>query len=114
MGGDQRDLVLCADHLFRPWSGPEYDCAAGDGDCGVGVLDWYFGMYTSHIGIAPTHFTQVAALYLDIFGRRKMLMLGSSIMTIGNVVVAGIIGKYANQFKENPQAGYAGAAFIYM
>jgi hypothetical protein len=43
-----------------------------------------------------------------------MIMLGTSIMTVGHIVVAGIIGKYVNVFDKYPSAGYAGAAFVYM
>jgi hypothetical protein len=43
-----------------------------------------------------------------------MMMLGLSIMIVGHIVVAIIIGKFDGQFAVYPRAGYAGAAFIYM
>lgn len=43
-----------------------------------------------------------------------MMMLGTTIMTIGHIIVAGIIGKYGTMFDRYPSAGYAGAAFIYV
>lgn len=49
-----------------------------------------------------------------MFGRRKMMMLGTTIMTIGHIVVAAMIGKYGEVFAKYPSAGYAGAAFVYI
>lgn len=43
-----------------------------------------------------------------------MMMLGTTIMAIGHIVVAAIIGKYGEIFDQYPSAGYAGAAFIYI
>lgn len=43
-----------------------------------------------------------------------MMMLGTTIMTVGHIIVAAIIGKYGNVFNLFPSAGYAGAAFVYI
>jgi hypothetical protein len=43
-----------------------------------------------------------------------MMMLGTTVMTIGHIVVAAIIGKYVNIFDLHPSAGYAGATFVYI
>lgn len=55
-----------------------------------------------------------AILYLDRFGRRKLLMAGAIGMGISHAVVAGIMGKYDGNFASNQGAGWAGVAFIYV
>lgn len=69
---------------------------------------------TGVVGIVNVVFTIPAILYLDLLGRRKTLIIGALGMAIAHIVVAGIIGKYGENFAENKAAGWAGVAFIYV
>ena len=66
------------------------------------------------IGIVNCVFTIPALLYLDKFGRRKLLMVGALTMCGSQIVLAGIMGKYDGDFAANKGAGLAGAFFLFV
>jgi MFS family permease len=54
-----------------------------------------------------------AILYLDRFGRKKLLMAGAIGMGVAHAIVAALSATYDGKFATNPGAGWAGVAFIY-
>lgn len=69
---------------------------------------------TGVVGVINVVFTIPAILFLDVLGRRKTLLFGAIGMCISHIIVASILGVYANSFAEHPGAGWAGVAFIYI
>lgn len=69
---------------------------------------------TGVVGIVNCIFTIPAILWMDKFGRKKLLIAGALGMCICHVIVAAIIGKYHGNFGEHQSAGWAGVAFIYV
>ena len=69
---------------------------------------------TGVIGVVNSVCTVPAILYMDRFGRTKLLMAGAVGMCISHIIVAGILGKYEGNFAEHRSAGWAGVAFIYV
>ncbi|KAF8534861.1 general substrate transporter [Trichophaea hybrida] len=69
---------------------------------------------TGVIGIVNVVFTVPAILFLDILGRRKVLICGAIGMCISHIVVAAVIGRYGDSFVTHTGAGWAGVVFIYI
>ncbi|RPB25348.1 D-xylose-proton symporter [Terfezia boudieri ATCC MYA-4762] len=69
---------------------------------------------TGVVGIVNCVFTIPAILWMDKFGRKKLLIVGGLGMCVCHVIVAAIIGKYQGNFGEHKGAGWAGVAFIYV
>ncbi len=53
-----------------------------------------------------------AFFYLDRVGRKPPLIIGSIGNLCSHSIVAGLIAKYNGKWSENPQAAWAGVAFI--
>lgn len=69
---------------------------------------------TGVLGVVNSVFTVPAIIYMDRFGRKKLLMAGAIGMCLSHIVVASIVGKYEGQLADNKSAGWAGVAFIYV
>ncbi|KAI5820078.1 general substrate transporter [Pyronema omphalodes] len=69
---------------------------------------------TGVVGVINVVFTIPAILFLDVLGRRKILLLGAMGMCISHIIVASILGVYADSFSSHSGAGWAGVAFIYI
>lgn len=69
---------------------------------------------TGVVGIVNCVFTIPAILWMDKFGRKKLLIAGGFGMCVCHIIVAAIIGKYQGNFGEHQGAGWAGVAFIYI
>lgn len=69
---------------------------------------------TGVVGVVNCVFTVPAIMYMDRFGRKKLLMAGAVGMCISHIVVAAIMGKYDGKLGDHKHAGWAGVAFIYV
>lgn len=52
--------------------------------------------------------------FMDHVGRRPLLMWGSAAMFISHLIVAVLVGLYANSWPENQDKAWAGVAFIFV
>jgi len=68
---------------------------------------------TGIVGVINVVFTLPAIMFLDRFGRKKLLMVGAVGMGISHAIVAALSATYDGKFETNPGAGWAGVAFIY-
>ncbi|CCH47101.1 Galactose transporter [Wickerhamomyces ciferrii] len=65
-------------------------------------------------GIVNFVSTIPAVLFLDKFGRKKMLQAGSIGTFISLIIVGSIIGKYDGKLDQNKAAGWTAIAFVYI
>jgi MFS family permease len=49
---------------------------------------------------------------LDMFGRRKILLVGSVCMFISHVVIAGLVGKFSHDWPSHKGEGWTSVAFL--
>lgn len=74
-------------------------------DAGISSRKQLVGV-TVIMGIAKTSFVFISALFLDRFGRRPLILLGSSGMAI-SLALLGLGSKYIEKSNSNPQWGIA-------
>ncbi|GAB1199985.1 hypothetical protein APSETT444_009345 [Aspergillus pseudonomiae] len=69
---------------------------------------------TGVVGIVFFICTIPAVMYLDQWGRRKTLILGSIGMSIAELIVATLYAVYQDRFSEHPAAGWAACVFVWV
>ncbi|OGM48160.1 hypothetical protein ABOM_002883 [Aspergillus bombycis] len=69
---------------------------------------------TGVVGIVFFICTIPAVMYLDQWGRRKTLILGSIGMSIAELIVATLYAVYQDRFSQHPAAGWAACVFVWV
>lgn len=69
---------------------------------------------TGVVGIVEFVFTIPAVLWVDKFGRKKILIAGAAGMAICHFIVAGIIATYTGKWNENRAAGWVAVVFVWV
>lgn len=68
---------------------------------------------TGVVGIIDFVFTIPAILFMDQWGRKKVLIVGGIGMSISQLLVATIYAVYNGSWERHPAAGWACAAFVW-
>ncbi|KAJ5784555.1 Major facilitator-type transporter ecdD [Penicillium pulvis] len=68
---------------------------------------------TGVVGIIDFVFTIPAILFMDQWGRKKVLIVGGIGMSISQILVATIYAVYNGSWESHPAAGWACAAFVW-
>ncbi|KAJ5287888.1 Major facilitator-type transporter ecdD [Penicillium angulare] len=69
---------------------------------------------TGVVGIIDFVFTIPAILFMDGWGRKKVLIIGGIGMTISQLIVGTIYAVYKDSWATHPAAGWACAAFVWI
>lgn len=69
---------------------------------------------TGVVGIIEFVFTIPAVLWVDRFGRKKILLAGAIGMASCHFIVAGIIGAYSSDWQNHRAAGWVAVAFVWI
>lgn len=69
---------------------------------------------TGVVGIVMFIATIPSVLWIDRIGRKPMLTIGALGMGACHIIIAGIFGKYSDDFPDNPAAGWAAVAMVWL
>ncbi|OZJ05111.1 hypothetical protein BZG36_01380 [Bifiguratus adelaidae] len=69
---------------------------------------------TGVVGIINVVFTIPAVLFLDVIGRRPLLLGAAVMLTISHVIIAIMIGLYSSDWPAHAAQGWVAVAFIYV
>jgi MFS family permease len=69
---------------------------------------------TGVVGIVFFFATIPAVMYLDRWGRRKTLIMGSIGMSVAQLIVATLYAVYTDTFSQHPAAGWAACVFVWL
>lgn len=68
---------------------------------------------TGVVGVINFFSTIPAIMFLDRWGRRKVLIIGAINMSIGHLIVGTLFAIYRDSWKEHRAAGWAAAVFVW-
>jgi MFS family permease len=68
---------------------------------------------TGVVGVIDFIATIPAILYMDRWGRRKVLIIGGIGMSISQLIIATLYAVYKNSWSEHPAAGWAACTFVW-
>ncbi|KAJ9300237.1 hypothetical protein DTO271G3_2354 [Paecilomyces variotii] len=112
----KRTIVACLIMTFQQWNG-------------INAINYYAPfifkgfelsgnttslLATGVVGIIEFLFTIPAVLWVDRFGRKKILLAGAIGMASCHFIVAGIIGAYSSDWQNHRAAGWVAVAFVWI
>lgn len=68
---------------------------------------------TGVVGVINFFSTIPAIMFLDRWGRRKVLIIGAINMTIGHLIVGTLYAVYEDSWDQHRAAGWAAAVFVW-
>ncbi|KAK9460751.1 general substrate transporter [Lipomyces oligophaga] len=112
----RRVIVACGLQVFQQLSGinaivsyaPQLFLSLKLGNTSVSLL------VTAMIGIVNVLSTLFAISAVDRFGRRPVLIIGATGMTICHLVIASLYAYYESKWASNPAAGWTTVIFVWL